>query len=624
MVTRTWCWATAMGMTAALVLAVSNAQATSPAELAAAARAAVKDFRPLTAADVQQAKIDSSAALATLAQRLAVAGDNGGNWRKYLQIDQLEAELRKPQPDLAVLERLDARFAAGYAGLELVWFSAARRAIEDYVAIARGIDDPKLQTRYEQLVQNLAQHLEAFGNNPTAEESQRINADLRWLINARQAPQLVESIRQSLQMPNGFIDVSAGTIEAAIGTTLNETAPVQDCILGTSIAGTGHTTGRLTSQLAPADQCALIDTLFTGQTDTTTQGRNGPAVICSQGATCLSGVKRLAMTEEGLSTSAAASNANTSTTITGVSVSSRLRMVLKIATRRVYQQKPLAEQIASQHAASRLSERMDRQGNEMVANNNQAYEERIKGPLWERSLWPQLHFSSVPDWLHIVGVEAQPNQITGTQPAPKPVEGVDMSLRIHESAVNNAAATGLSGMLFHDEEVQSYAQRLLGYVPDELKPDAEKEPWAIRLASQQPVTVTFGDDQFRVTMRGDEYIRGDGTYPAMNVTATYKIFRNGTDVKAVRQGPIDVLPPRFVPGSGEQLSGREVAIRNLLEKRFDKIFRAEITSKDLVLKPGSDWAKIGTLVPVFWTSKQGWMTMAWRRTGEPAGVAVAQ
>jgi hypothetical protein len=622
MVTRTWCRAMTMGMMVAL--AVSGAQAASPAELAAAARAAAKDFRPLSPADVQQAKVESSAAVATLAQRLGVAGDNGVAWRKYLQIDQLEAELRKPEPDLAVLERIDARFAAGYAGLELVWFSAARRAIEDYVAIARSVDDPKLQSRYEQLVQNLAQHLEAFGSNPTAEESQRINADLRWLINARQASQLVESIRQSLQVPNGLIDVSAGTIEAAIGTALNETAPVQDCILGTSIAGTGHTTGQLTSQLSPADQCALIDTLFTGRTDTTTQGHNGPAVICSDGATCLSGVKRLAVTEEGLSATAAASSANTSTTITGVSVSSRLRMVLRIATRRVYQQKPLAEQIASQHAAWRLSERMDRQGNEMVANNNQAYEERIKGPLWERSLWPQLHFSSVPEWLRIVGVEAQPNQITGIQPAPGPVEGADLSLRIHESALNNAAATGLSGVLFHDEEIQSYAQRLLGYVPEELKADAEKEPWAIRMASQQPVTVTFGDDQFRVTARGDEYMRGDGTYPAMNVTATYKIVRNGTDVKAVRQGPVDVLPPRFVPGSGEQLSGREVAIRNLLEKRFDKIFRAEISSKDLVLKPGGDWAKIGTLVPVFWTSKQGWMTMAWRRTGESTKVAAAE
>lgn len=613
MVSRTGCRVMAAMMVAFLVWTVTTANAATPAELAVATRAAAKDFRPLTPEDVQQAKLDSATAVGTLAHRLGAAGDNGVAWRKYVELDQLEAELRKPQPDLAVLERIAARFAAGNAGLELVWFSTARRTIEQYVAIARSVGDSKLQARYEQLLQGLAQHLEAFGRHPTADEAQRIAADLRWLILARQAPQLVETIRQSLQVPNAYVDLSSGTLDAVIGTTLDEATPLQDCILGTSITGTGHTTGRLSTQLVPDDQQALIDTIFAGQTESNTQGQNGPATICSQGVTSLASTKRLAITEEGLSVSPAVSNANTSTTITGISVSSQLRVVSQIVTRRVNQQKPLAECIASQHAALRLSERMDRQGSEMVANNNQAYQDRIKGPLWERNLWPQLHFSSVSQWLRVAAIEAEPYQITGLQSAPALVEGADLNLRVHESLLNNAAVTGLSGLLLRDEEVQVYAQRMLGYVPDELKPDAEKEPWAIRLARQQPVAVSFEEDQFRVTMRGDEYVRGDGQYPAMNVTATYKIIRSGTDVKAVRQGKIDVLPPRFKPGSGEQLSGREVAIRNLLEKRFEKIFRPEITSKDLVLKPGADWAKIGTLVPIAWTSKQGWMTMAWRR-----------
>ena len=105
---------------------------------------------------------------------------------------------------------------------------------------------------------------------------------------------------------------------------------------------------------------------------------------------------------------------------------------------------------------------------------------------------------------------------------------------------------------------------LLGYVPPQLKPDEDREPWTIVFARQQPITVTFADGGFSFTLRGQQFFKGDKPYPGMNVTAAYKFAKANGVLQAVRQGELEVFPPNFVPGS-RQLNVPEQVIRTLLQ-----------------------------------------------------------
>ena len=83
---------------------------------------------------------------------------------------------------------------------------------------------------------------------------------LAWLDDARQVPSLTAAVRRALSHPNLYLHVSNRLVQSRIGGPISDTSPVRDCILGTSIYGTGWTNGQLTTELAPSPNQAIIDT----------------------------------------------------------------------------------------------------------------------------------------------------------------------------------------------------------------------------------------------------------------------------------------------------------------------------------------------------------------------------
>ena len=106
----------------------------------------------------------------------------------------------------------------------------------------------------------------------------------------------------------------------------------------------------------------------------------------------------------------------------------------------------------------------------------------------------------------------------------------------------------------------------------------------------------------------------------MNVSATYKIFKSADGFRALRQGDVLILPPGYVPGEGKTLSARYTVIRNLLERRFKRIFEEELVPKQLTL-PGK-WEKAGKLSLAQWKTSDGWMVMGYNRVPAPNKLAV--
>ncbi|MEN6451787.1 MAG: hypothetical protein ABFC96_14955 [Thermoguttaceae bacterium] len=610
----------------ALAASLASARATNVplSDLPAACQAAKSAFHPIGEADVQQAKAELIDALDRLDQRLNQAGPNGDDWRKYILWDELQAELQRDKPNSATLRAIEDRYRPDHDGLELVWFVDVQHSLHVYIAMLN-VNNEALRHEFDGRLDRLAKSLEAYETKPTTEDALVISETVRFLESARQAPRLVEAIANELVRPNVFAELSPELVGAGIAEHVDDTMPVEDCILGTMIHGTARTIGETHTVLASNPNVGVLETLFCGTTHSNNVGYHGRITIFSNATVSLSARKQLCIDANGLSARPAVSCADVSTDICDIQSCKGRRMIERMAWKKTYKLKPQAEWIAARHAEERLNERIDARAEESIEKANEKYVEKFRRPFSERKLFPQeLRFSTTSDAFKVTGLQAGGGKVAApSAPPASTAQGADMVLRLHESMVNNLAFDALAGRTIYEEKVQAMAVNLLGRLPDKMKGDDDGKPWAITFAPRQPISVSFLDNGFRVTIRGAKYFKGEEGYPAMNVSANYKIEKSPAgQFRVVRQGGLDVFPPGFVPGGRKRLSGPQQVLRKLLEKRFTKVFEPEFLGQGLQL-PGK-WKSYGKLFPVEVISRDGWLVIAWKRPAPSPKVVAAK
>ena len=135
-------------------------------------------------------------------------------------------------------------------------------------------------------------------------------------------------------------------------------------------------------------------------------------------------------------------------------------MVERMAWKRAGKQQSEAECIASRHAEQRLNERIDDQAAEPLEQANKQYVEKYQRPFTERKLFPAVaslqHDRAA---LSLVGLQAGGGKLAAPGLPPPVVEGADMTLRLHESAINNLAFDALAGRTVYEEKVQAAVDR---------------------------------------------------------------------------------------------------------------------------------------------------------------------
>ena len=603
-----------------------------PAEqLPAMARASKKVFFAYTEADVAAAKRELEAAIARLEAYLDSAGPHANDWRSYLTLPTLREQLARPQgPDLPTLDAVYLRFASGYEGLQLVWFADVRKGLWRYLTTTRAKGQPQLARQYEKLLDALADTLEENAKRPSDETVRNVNLILDWLDQVGQAPWLVSAVRQRLSHPNLFVEVSGSLVSSRVGGPVRDTSPIVDCILGTEIHGTGHTTGELAAELVPSADRALIDVLFQGEVASDTVGYNGPATIFSTGITSLAARKRLILDGEQFSTLPTASSAATSTEINDIQT--RCGLIERLAWKRAGKQKSEAEYIASRHAEERFNQRMDQEADPMVARANANFLQKFRAPLVHRNLLPALfRLSTTKDAIQLTVREEGLGHLAAPSEPPPTSEPADLTLRVHESAINNLTAAALGGVLLEEKRMQEIVTETFG-LPERVQTGGDEEQWSItfpQFSERPPVQVSFADDGFAVTISGRQYVNDGRDYPGMDVTAVYKIQKTSRGLRAVRQGKLRIFPPGFAPDSNQPLPGRLQVLRTALEPRFGRFFTEELAPRNIVLKDegaaGRGQPRPPTeLTLTRWQTVKGWLVMAWKRVPPtPAAAADA-
>lgn len=583
-------------------------------KLPEAAKKARYLFTPLTPKTVARDGEALTAALKKLDASLVPWGANGTAWRKYLRLDELEKQLALPssEQDAQVLKTCEQKFYADKVGLELPAFRDVAHALRRYRETLVAANDPELEKQFAAQLDGLGEDLAAYQSTPDEKQALKVNDRLDWLAAHHQAMLLLLAVRHFDAQPNLLVQMSEPLLQIGFDRDINEPITVQDNILGTAITGSGRTVGKVGLQLIPNERQAVFEMKLSGVTRTQNVGYNGPATIWSSGTTMLEATDLVEMDAKGLHWQAPNAMASTSTQITGISAGGRIAQ--NVANQRVYESKPQAEQIAGQHAAARLRNRMASEINANLTKANKRFLEDFRNPLLRTGGFPdELDFSTTPDALFVRGLEANLHQLGAPGAPPGNVDGTALFVQFHQSSANNLAASILSGKTLVEKEVQAAVVRIRGSLPDELKGD-ENRPWSLTFADKEPLVLAVtGENEYRITIHGERYVSGEDRIGAMNVSATYKISRDGNGSKLTRQGDLEINPPGYVKGE-TKLSGKEVTWRRLLKRRFEKLFPEEAKSPGLQL-PGK-WKEAGRLPLKELVVNSGWFVLGW---GMPEG-----
>ena len=571
-------------------------------------------FRPVTEGRLATAAARLREALGPL-DRLLARSPSGANWKSYLDWPALTAQAAAGSAaDPAVLRRLQKLLDAEENGLEMPQFAAVRRAVTAY-AEAAAAKDPGAQAVYTQRLEKLAAAVAAGAATGTADALDPVGPLLARLEESGQAPATVARIRSAVNRPNLFLDVDESLLGTAVNRAVDETAPINDTVLGTRVRGSGHTTGLVLLDFVPSLQQAMVDLKLDATNHSDTRGTQGPVTVRTLGTTTVGARKRILIDDQRVAALPVEAHADTDTRTAGIGVSSRFgqRMIRKIASRKIAQMRPQAEAISAAKARERVRTQFEEQTGSAIAQASRDYQNKFRRPLMERGWYPELlHMSTSDSRLSVTARKALADQVGAFSAPPAVDPDAVLAARVHETLVNNAAEITLGGRTITQQFIEEQIKKNNGSLPEALGNDPDQQPWSITFAKRKPVELDAGDDRVKVTVRGSRFTSGEREFPAMDIWAAYRIEPAPGGVRLVRDGDVQIYPPGFVPGGGEKLTVQETSLRRILQKRFNKVFKEVVDVEPLKL-PG-ELERAGPLpMEQLVARKDGWVAVGWRK-----------
>ena len=440
-----------------------------------------------------------------------------------------------------------------------------------------------------------------------------VRAHVRWLVVVMPLlPILALAQAPGNETPppntNMLVDISREFLSDAVERSIDRIEPVSDVILKTRITGTGRTVGHVGAELIPNDQMAEIDLVTTGTICTHTIGINGPVQLYSDSTIPFQIHQHIYLRIEGVEIDGSCAQADSQSVLTGLSTDFGClldRVVRKAACKKYRKNEDEAQSIASHHAAQRLSASAQTEAAPLLRDADESLKKNLNELREKGIVFAALRFSTSRDAVLVRGNIAGPGQ-GAISPPPPLRERSYLAVRVHETLVNESARAKLAGKTFTGEDLEKSAKKL---GPTEPSKQPDDKDFSITFTNDKPVEVDFTNQGVRAVIRLAEFTSGDNEYSGMDMTVNYKFKVVGKKVIAVRQGPIEAFPPGFK--AGKKLSGRQQAMRTVLQKRFAKIFKPELELTNVELP--KDLAKTGPLVATRAETAQGWLLITWRK-----------
>ncbi len=541
---------------------------------------------------------------------------SGEGWRTYLDWPALQQQAASAQnADVDTLARLYRRLDSGAEGLELARFAAVRRAVGGYLEAVGTAKNPKADEVYGRRLDQLAAAVATAAAAGTPEPLEPVGPILARLEESGQGAGLVQRIRRAVGRPNLLLEVDESLLARSVNRAVDETAPVNDVVLGTRVRGTGRTTGFVTLDFQPSLDRAVVDLRLDATNHSRTRGGQGPVTVHTLGTTSINASKRVLIDEQGVTALPVEAQADVDTKTAGIGVSAPIgkRIIRKVASRKVAEMRPRAEAISAERARERVRSQFEAQTAEPIAQASRDYQTKFRQRLLDRGWYPEmLHLNTDDRRMYVTARKSLADQVAAFSQPPAIDTDAVLSARLHQSFFNNLAEQELAGRTLTKERLEAELVKAGRTMPDSLENEQDQPPWSITFAKRRPVELKVGDGTVRLTVRGSGYTSGDREFDAMDVWATYRIESEAGRYRLVRDGDVQIYPPDFVPGGGKKLSIQQTSLRGILQKRFNKVFDEVIEIKSLEL-PG-ELASAGPLpLEQLEARKDGWLAAGWRK-----------
>ncbi len=588
-------------------------------------------FRPVSDKELADARADLNARMKALEQFVRPSSENGTKWLKYLRWDKLKNALAaEGAPDLRALATTYQRLNRDENGLELSAFRRLADSLQRFMQLSQIARQPDQAQYFASQLDRLKTQLDEYRAKPSDATAFEIGSRIAFLENLDSSPELVAAVRREFVRPNAFMDIA--TVLIAEGAEpINRREPIRDCILGTSIRSDAHTTGSVGVATIPSEDKAVIEFISEGRTRSRNVGDNGPAVIRSTAYTDFTATKRVELSDAEFSATGSRSRATTDTHFHSISKRGGglgSRIVSNVGWKRARQNERRAESIAADHAEDRIDRRFNEELNQEVREARQRYEDEYRRPLERRGAVPKhIRFSSDKDSVNLEVAQASASQLGAAGAPPEAPTGHDMSMRLHDSAVNNYSAHLLGGATASETEPGQdlkFDVKLPDWMKDawkKRKTEATEEPadaapfkpYSLRFRDGRPLSVDFTEGKVELTIHISRLKSGDQTFANWDVTGTYTPELADGGIILRRDGDLEMLPADF-KGS---LSSRQVAERSNLEKELNarsaqgRGFPKSVEFE--ALQPEGNLKNAGPLEFNQFNAGEGWLTVAWDR-----------
>lgn len=620
-------------------LAEWRAALAPPAERFAHVVAAAKDaFDPVTDNELRAAREELAGRLAELERLLAPSGANAERWKSYVQWDTLAAHARGDSDDLlrgrslVELQESVYRLTSGEVGLELAPFqgaAAAARRVLDLSTVRAGVED-QASFNAERL-DELADYLRSDPRLLDPRDSYAAQQRLDLLEGAGWSPGVVEELRRRFGRANAHVTASEALVSRVAERPVQEQRPVRDVILGTRVRGTGATRGMLRVSTQASAESALLEFRLSGTTHSSTLGVNGPACIRTAGETHFTGSKRIEITRAAFAASPARVEASTRSRTTGLGKRGGgfgERIVVAVARKRVEESRGCANAIASRKAERLVATDFNAQVEQQLAQARRDYERQLVAPLQRRGAPLQsLALSTTQRALGVAALHAARGQL-GAPDEPPPAPAGDLSVRLHQTAVNNLSAVFLGGATLSqpsadeparlDIPLPEFVRRLAARRAEpEAEPDESFRPWSMEFRQRRPVSFAFREGAIEMIIHAARVVAGEDEFEDWDLIVSYRPVRDQGGWRLEMVGEIDVLPTGFDPRAGRSLRSVQVGVRNNLKEQLNARSRQgrglprTIPVRALELRTASP-RNAGSLVATHLEAAGGWLSVAWR------------
>jgi len=504
---------------------------------------------------------------------------DGRAWREYLLLDEAKDRLcGTGMPDTAECRDMAKRILLRmeYAALTPSQYSFLEQpVIREYAAELRRLAAEPVDYLL------LIDALERYENEGKSEHAVHVAAAqqmLRWSESASIA-ELGYTLNAHYRNANLRISMSDDLINRFLPASISKEQEVEEVILGNPVYGQSETSMRLGLKLLPSTGSWRFALEASGEVDSRTYSRRGPATFYSAGGSEFQAEKWVVVHPHRIAERPTRAVAGSSTSLTGIET--RLdplpivgEVTKAIARRRYYNKLPAARAESECKIARKASAELDKQVARQLEETRQMLEGHFRKPMQTLALNPIAFEMRTTESEAVARVRlAAYHQLAANSPRPTSPKGSWLSVQIHESALNNCIEQfGWQGQRVKLEDLYRQAGDLFK-LPDAKTPEDLPEDVTVRFAKQDPLRVSFHDGRATLTLALAELSQGRKRWKNFIVRVHYRPVTEGTDGDLVRDSYVQLI--------GRLRFGDQVALRGIFSRVFSPAEPINLISRQL-------------------------------------------